>query len=88
MHHVHLTSSRDRCFFALNTQDILAGDTRITIPELLSDSVHGLVADEQLISRLEICMSEWASVMQSFLQQEAHRQILGKGKSPTPGSRN
>ncbi|BDA41784.1 probable Dynein-1-alpha heavy chain, flagellar inner arm I1 complex [Coccomyxa sp. Obi] len=56
-----------------------SGDTRLTIPELPSESVNILVANEQLISRLEVCMSEWASVMQSLLQQEAHRQILGKG---------
>ncbi len=68
------------------TLDIFAGDTRLTIPELPAESADGLVANEDLISRLEVCMSEWASVMQSLLQQEAHRQILGEGESSPPGS--
>ncbi len=61
-----------------------AGDRRLVIPDLPSLDASELAEDEQLISRLEICMSEWTSVMQSFLQQEAQRHVQGKGKSSSP----
>lgn len=62
-------------------RQFFTGDQRLTIPDLPSVDASKLIEDEQLISRLEICMSEWTSVMQTFLQQEAHRHIQGKGKS-------
>lgn len=62
------------------------GDKRLTIPDLPKSDTSKLAEDEELISRLEICMSEWIFVIQSSLQQEAQKHIQGKGNAFCPDS--
>jgi len=64
----------------------ITGDKRLTIPDLPSSDTSKLAEDEELISRLEICMSEWIFIIQSSLQREAQKHIQGKGEAFCPDS--
>jgi hypothetical protein len=49
---------------------------RLTVPGMPPGDLEVLAQDDDLITRLELCMSEWTSIMHTALRAE---HIDGKG---------